>query len=100
MFNFNNFLFLFFCLSYVSGFDLSKDWTVSCNYPSLCKEGLEFSIANNCLGVRACKAILDEFNPSCVPCVRDILDTSHHELVNGNYYQIYDSSVELHVTAC
>ena len=27
-------------------------------------------------------------------------ETIHHELVNGNYYPICDSSDDLHVTAC
>jgi hypothetical protein len=92
-------LFSFFCFSQVSGYDLSKYWTISCN-SLLCKTGLETCIASNCLGARACKTIIDEYYPSCSLCANEILDTSHHELVNGNYYQICDSSVELHVTAC
>jgi hypothetical protein len=99
MINIMTLWFLYFSFSNVNGLDLSKYWTVSCDYPS-CIEGLESCISSNCLGVRACKAILNEFYPSCIPCVRDILDSNFHELIDGNYYPICDSSFDLHVTAC
>ena len=99
MMNFMNFLFLFFCVSYVSGFDLIKYLTISCN-SFLCKTGLETCIASNCLGARACKTIIDEYYPSCSVCANEILDTSHHQLVNGKYYPICDSTDGLHVKAC
>ena len=99
MINFVKLLFLFYSVSNANGFDLSKHWNISCNSLQ-CKTGLETCISSNCLGVRACKAILDEYFPTCTPCVRDILDSSFYELVDGNYYPTCDSSVDLHVTIC
>jgi hypothetical protein len=43
---------------------------------------------------------MDEYYPSCSLCANEILDTNNHELVNGNYYPICDSSDDLHVKAC
>ncbi len=97
--NFMKFLFLFSCVLHVNGLDLSKYWTISCN-SLLCKTGLETSIASNCLGARACKAVITQYYPSCTLCVDEILDSSQYELVNGNYYPICDGSDDLHVKAC
>jgi WD40 repeat protein len=99
MINFNIFLFLFCCVLNTNGLDLSKTWTVSCN-SQFCKEGLDFSIASNCLGARVCTSIIELYYRSCTLCANDILDTRDHVLINGNYYPICDSSDDLHVKAC
>jgi hypothetical protein len=93
------FLFLILCISHVKGFDWKRYWLVSCRSLQ-CETGLQFSIASNCLGPRDCRAVIDEYYPSCSLCANEILDTSHHELVNGKYYPICDSTDDLHVKAC
>ena len=84
---------------YLYAIDLSEYWIASCN-SILCKQGLEICISSNCLGARQCKAIIDEYSRTCSLCANEILNISHHKLVNGSYYPTCYSGDDLDILAC